>query len=83
MAQTPSARDVLRTKLTGIAAAARRGKNESSSLQADDVTQLLALIARGDVAISFVQNIASNAYAVSHVKVVDDARSLAAQWAAD
>jgi hypothetical protein len=80
MAQTPSARSVLRTKLDGIGAAARRGKNESGSLQADDVTELLTMVAEGDAAIGFVQNIASNAYAVSHVKIVDDARSLAAQW---
>jgi len=80
MAVKDSGRTVLRTKLNGIAAAARKGKNESGSLLPGDVSELLTMVAEGDAAIGFVQNIASNAYAVSHIKIVDDARSLAAQW---
>ena len=78
MVKTSSQRDVLRTKLSGIKQAAGRGKNEFGSLLPDDVTELLAMVAEGDAAVAFVRQVVANAYTANHVKVIDDARALAA-----
>ena len=59
MARTSSPRDVLREKLSGIAVAARRDRNEAGSLTSDDVSELLALVAEGDEAKAFVMAIAN------------------------
>lgn len=54
MAQTPTPRSVLRTKIDGIAQAARVGKCESGSLLHEDVAELLTLISEGDAAKSLI-----------------------------
>ncbi len=75
-------RSVLRDTLNGISQAAKKGRNESGSLQPADTAELLALIARGDAAIAFIEQIANNQNTVNLVKIVDDARNLSATWAA-
>ena len=75
-------RSVLRDTLNGISQAAKKGRNKSGSLQPADTAELLALIARGDAAIAFIEQIANNQNTVNLVKIVDDARNLSATWAA-
>jgi hypothetical protein len=81
MAQARKPRDILREKLSGIAVAARKDKNEAGSLTSDDVAELITMTNEGDDAKAFVMNIAKNRQTVSLVKVADDALVLSAQWA--
>jgi hypothetical protein len=82
MGQVRKPRDILREKLSGIAVAARKDRNEAGSLTSDDVSELLALVAEGDEAKAFVMAIANSRQTFSPVKVADDALVLASKWAA-
>jgi hypothetical protein len=82
MPQVRKPRDILREKLSGIAVAARKDRNEAGSLTSDDVSELLTMVAEGDEARAFVENIAKNRQTVSLVKIADDALALASKWSA-
>ena len=53
---------------------------KSASLLMDDTTELIKLISEGDAAVSLIRQMLAAAYTANHVKVIDDARALAATW---